>query len=179
MWSGHKKSRPRRDGFQFPRYHPSFPRPAHCLKYLQRALNAKLFVHSRYRSRPARPTHAIALQPRRSGASSAFRAPDFHQPSVLYAAFPAYYSPSPRFNCRVCYHPPESLSMKAQSLTGQIWASAIPKPVILPTEPAPHSTPVRHPGTPGSLCAPGHGPSSVNRQRRWGTGKQREDAMAS
>ena len=72
----------------------------------QASADAKLSVHSRYRSRPARPTHAAALQPRRSGASSAFPAPDFHQPSVLYAAFPAYYSPSPRLNWRICYHPP-------------------------------------------------------------------------
>ena len=78
-----------------------------------RALHAELFVHSRYRSRPARPTHAFALQPRRSGASSAIPATDFHQPSALYAAFRAYYSPSPRFNCRVSYHRPPTVSTKS------------------------------------------------------------------
>ena len=78
-----------------------------------RALHVELFVHSRYRSRPARPTHAFALQSRRSGASSAIPATDFHQPSALYAAIPAYYSPSPRFNCRVSYHRPPTVSTKS------------------------------------------------------------------
>ena len=78
-----------------------------------RALHVELFVHSHYRSRPARPTHAFALQPRRSGASSAIPATDFHQPSALYAAFRAYYSPSPRFNCRVSYHRPPTVSTKS------------------------------------------------------------------
>ena len=90
-----------------------------------RALHAELFVHSRYRSRPARPTHAFALQSRRSGASSAIPATDFHQPSALYAAFRAYYSPSPRFNCRVSYHRPSYSVNEKCGLTRTHFAQSV------------------------------------------------------
>ena len=93
---------------------------------------AKLFVHSRYRSRPAVPTHAVTLQASRSGASSEFPATDFHLPSALYEAFRAYYSPSPRFNWRICYHPPQTVSTTLQAQAYPVWcwerSAAIPSP---------------------------------------------------